>query len=109
MTNEEKTLLKKMNEGGLDGFVGNELITTGGTSICKVIKNGVPIMFKEGPGQRIFNNKENYHKEGVRHILREWTSDNQKLEFLRKYGWLMADGDVKVYSAKFKSNRGNAS
>ena len=40
MTNEERNLLKKMASGALDGFVGDELTTSGGSTFWKVIKNG---------------------------------------------------------------------
>lgn len=105
MTKEEKNLLKKLASGVLDGFVGNDLTTSGGSTIWKTIKNGVPVMFKQGPTKRFFNGKENERIEGVLHTLQEWTTDEDKLEFLRKFGWLMNDPDVKAYSAKFKPNR----
>lgn len=105
MTKEEKNLLKKLASGVLDGFVGNDLTTSGGSTIWKTIKNGVPVMFKQGPTKRFFNGKENECIEGVLHTLQEWITDEDKLEFLRKFGWLMNDPDVKAYSAKFKPNR----
>ena len=105
MTNEEKDLLKRLATGALDGFVGDDLTTSGGSTVWKVIKNGVPTMIKQGPSKRFFNGKENEIKEGVRHILEEWSTDERKLEFLRKFGWLMKDAAVKAYSAKFKPKR----
>lgn len=102
MTNEEKSLLDRLALGELDGFVGNNLITDGGSTVWKAIKNGVPRMFKQGPGGKFFNGKENEKFEGVLHTLQEWLTDEQKLEFLRKFGWLMKDEAVKSYSAKFK-------
>ena len=59
-------------------------------------------MFKQGPGSRFFDGKENTCIEGVLHTLQEWITDEQKLEFLRKFGWLMKDAAVRTYSAKFK-------
>ena len=105
MTNEEKSLLKKLASGALDGIVGDDLTTTGGSSVWKIIKNGVPVMLKQGPGSKFFNGKENEHIEGVLHTLQEWATDEQKLEFLRKFGWLMKDTAVKAYSAKFKPKK----
>lgn len=102
MTNEEKSLLKKLASGALDGMVGDDLTTSGGSSVWKSIKNGVPAMFKQGPSKRFFNGKENERIEGVLHTLQKWDTDDQKLEFLQKFGWLMKDKDVKSYSAKFK-------
>lgn len=37
MTNEERNLLEKMASGALDGFVGDELTTSGGSTFWKVI------------------------------------------------------------------------
>jgi hypothetical protein len=105
ITNEEKSLLKKLASGALDGFVGDDLTTTGGSAVWKAIKSGVPVMFKQGPGGKFFNGKENEHFEGVMHTLQEWATDEQKLEFLRKFGWLMKDEAVKAYSAMFKPKK----
>lgn len=104
MTNEEKGLLKKLASGALDGIVGNDLIS-GKSTVWKAIKNGVPAMFKQGPGRRFFNGKENEYIEGVLHTLQEWGTDEEKLEFLRNFGWLMSDAAVKAYSAKFKPKK----
>ena len=105
MTKEEKELLKRLASGALDGFVGNDLTTSGGSTIWKSIKNGIPTMFKQGPSKRFFNGKENERIEGVLHILEEWSSDERKLEFLQKFGWLMNDAAVREYSAKFKPKK----
>lgn len=48
MTSEEKNLLQRMASGALDGFVEDDLTTSGGSAVWKVIKNGVPAMFKPG-------------------------------------------------------------
>lgn len=105
MTKEENNLLKKLASGALDGVVGDELITSGKSTVWKTIKDGVPIMFKQGPGGKFFDNRENVRFEGVLHTLQKWVTDEEKLEFLRKFGWLMKDADVKAYSAKFKPQK----
>lgn len=104
MTKEEKGLLEKLASGALDGFVGNNLIT-GKSTVWKTIQNGVPAMFKQGPNRRVFDGKENEQIEGVLHIMQEWVTDEEKLEFLRKFGWLMKDTAVRAYSAKFKPQK----
>lgn len=104
-TKEEKGLLKKMKDGVLDGFVGDDLTTSGGSTVWKSIKNGVPAMFKQGPGGKFFNGKESERYEGVLHTLQKWDTDEEKIGFLRKFGWLMQDDDVKAYSAKFKPKK----
>ena len=60
-------------------------------------------MFNQGHGGKFFYGKENERYSGVLHTLLEWITDEQKLEFLRKFGWLMKDEAVRSYSAKFKS------
>ena len=104
-TKEEKKLLEKLASGALDGLVGNDLITSGGSTVWKAIKNGIPGNFKRGPSRKFFNGKENEHIPGVLHILQEWNTDDEKLEFLQRFGWLMDDADVKSYSAKFKPKK----
>ncbi|NCD04141.1 MAG: hypothetical protein EOM00_14345 [Clostridia bacterium] len=104
-TNEEKSLLAKLASGVLDGFVGDDLTTSGGSTVWKAIKNGIPANYKQGPGGKFFNGKENERYVGVLHTLEEWITDDEKLEFLQKFGWLMHDDDVRAYSAKFKPKK----
>lgn len=104
-TSEEKDLLKKLGEGLLDGLVGDDLTTSGGSSVWMVIRDGIPRRLKEGPGSKHFDNRETIRIPGVRHVLQEWLSDEEKLEFLQKFGWLMKDEAVRAYSAKFKPKR----
>lgn len=102
ITKEERILLKNLANGMYDGVVGRDLITTGGSTIWKEINNGIPIMFKQGPDRKFFDGKENIRCEGVLHTLQQWITDEQKVEFLRKFGFLMKDAAVKTYSAKYK-------
>lgn len=99
---EEKNLLSKLAKGVLDGFVGDDFITSGGSIIWMAIKDGIPTRFKQGPSKRFFNGKENEVIQGVLHVLQKWSTDKEKLLFLQKFGWLMKDPDVIAYSAKFK-------
>lgn len=102
ITKEEKILLERLSNGEFDGLVGDHLFTTGGSMVWKTIKNGIPRMFKEGPGGKFFDGKESVAFDGVKKVLKEWISDEEKLQFLRKFGWLMKDAAVKAYSSKFK-------
>ncbi len=104
-TKEEKSLLAKLASGLLDGIVGDDLTTSGGSTVWKSIKDGVPAMFKQGPGGRFFNGKENERYDGVLHTLEKWDTDDRKLGFLQKFGWLMDDPEVRKYSAKFKPKK----
>ena len=38
MTNEEKNLLEELASGALDGIVGDDVTTTGGSTVWKAIK-----------------------------------------------------------------------
>lgn len=104
-TPEEKSLLAKLASGLLDGRVGDDLETSGGSTVWTRIKGGRPARLKEGPGKRFFNGKENEYIPGKRHTLEEWDTDDRKLEFLRKFGWLMKDEEARSYSAKFKPKK----
>lgn len=104
-TKEEKKLLEKLAAGLLDGIVGDDLTTSGGSSVWTRIKDGKPTRYKQGPTKKIFNGKENERIPGVLHVLEEWNTDEEKIGFLRKFGWLMEDEDVKKYSAKFKPSK----
>ena len=101
-SDEEIGLLKKLLSEELDGPVGTNYYTSGGSTIWMEIKNGNPVRYKQGPGGKFFDGKENIKFEGKRTVLEKWETDDEKLAFLQKYGWLMEDKDVKSYSAKFK-------
>lgn len=102
-THEELNLLKKLASGVLDGMVGREKVYSGHKNVyCgKYIKDGEPISYREGESNRFFNGKENERISGKRDEY-HYDTDDRKLEFLQRYGWLMDDEDVRAYSAKFK-------
>ena len=102
---QERKLLKRMDAGELDGMVGDMFQTDGGSTVWTIIKNGIPVRFKQGPGGKFFNGKENERYEGVLHTLAKWMTDEERLDFLRKFGWLIHDAAVNAYSAKFKPKK----
>ena len=99
ITDEEKHLLNKLESGALDGFVGDERVYRG-----KYIKNGEPVSYRQGEDSRFFNGRENEQIPGKREE-EHFDTDDRKLEFLQKYGWLIDDEEVKAYSAKFKPSK----
>lgn len=105
-TDEENNLLQKLASGSLDGMVGDEREYRGYRSVyCgKYIKNGEPVSYRQGEGSRFFNGKENEWIAGKREE-EHFDTDDRKLEFLQRYGWLMDDEDVKAYSAKYKPSK----
>ena len=106
-TEEEKNLLKKLASGILDGRVGDEKEYRGYKSVfCgKYIKNGEPVSYRQGASESFFNGKENERIPGKR-VEEHYDTDDLKLAFLQRYGWLSDDADVKAYSAKFKPKKG---
>lgn len=59
------------------------------------------LIVKVGKSTRFFNGKENERIPGKRTEER-YDTDDRKLEFLQRYGWLIDDPEVRAYSAKFK-------
>lgn len=105
-TEEEENLLRKLASGSIDGMVGDERVYHGYKDVyCgKYIKHGEPISYREGESTRFFDGKENERISGSR-TEEHYDTDDKKLEFLQKYGWLMDDDEVRAYSAKFKPNK----
>ena len=101
-TKEEIGLLRLMSSGELDGPVGRDYYITSGSTIRTEIKDGIPVRYKQGPGGKYFDGKENVRFEGKKTIREKWETDDEKLAFLQKYGWLIDNDDVKDYSKKFK-------
>ncbi len=106
-TNEEKTLLSRLASGMLDGIVGNDKIYTDGykpVTVGKRIENGIPYSYRESAEQRFFNGDENEYIGGK--VTKEtYDTDDEKLEFLQRYGWLMNDVEARSYSAKYKPGK----
>jgi len=105
-TKEEQGLLAKLASGVLDGMVGDERVYRGYKNVyCgKYIKDGEPVSYREGESGRFFDGKENEQIPGKR-TEEHYDTDEKKLEFLQRYGWLMDDDEVRAYSAKFKPKK----
>ena len=102
-TKEEKNLLAKLASGVLDGAVGR-ILECGSYKkvyVGKYIKNGEPVSYREGEGSKFFNGKENEYIPGKREE-EHFDTDEKKLGFMQRFGWLIDDEDAKSYSAKFK-------
>ncbi len=98
---EEKKLLEKLALGSLDGMVGDEREYREYHSVyCgKIIQGGIPISYRQEKPTGEYEAGRDERLEEV------FDTEEQKLEFLRRYGWLMEDPDVRAYSARYKSNR----
>jgi len=103
---EEQGLLAKLASGVIDGMVGDEKVYHGYKDVyCgKYIKDGVPVSYREGESTRFFNGKENERIPGKRTEER-YETEETKLDFLQRYGWLTYDEEVRAYSAKFKPKK----
>lgn len=104
-TNEEQKIIAKVLSGIVDGQVGKDFFTDGGSTVWTMIQNGRITRYKQGPGKRFFNGKENEFIEGTLHVLQEWITEDEILSFIQKFGFLMDDLDIKAYSAKFKPRK----
>ena len=105
-TTEEKRLLARLANGDFDGRVGDDFVTGSYKKVYyyKYIKDGVPVSVREGESTRSFNGKENERSPGKK-TKEVFETDEQKLEFLQRFGWLIHDREVQAYSAKFKPTR----
>lgn len=105
-TREEQSLLAKLASRVLDGMVGDEREYRSYKSVyCgKYIKDGVPVSYRQEESERFFNGRENERIPGKREEER-YDTDDRKLEFLRRYGWLTDDEEVRAYSSKFKPKK----
>ena len=105
-TTEEKNLLRRLSRGELDGPVGDDFVTGSYKKVYhwKFIKDGIPVFVREGESTRFFNGKENERIPGKR-TEQKFETDEQKLDFLQRFGWLIPDEEARAYSAKFKPSR----
>lgn len=105
-TKEEKGLLAKMASRVLDGMVGDDRVYHGYNDVyCGMyIKNGEPVSYRQGESTKFFNGKENERVPGNR-TEEHYDTDDRKLEFLQRYGWLTNDDETRAYSAKFKPKK----
>lgn len=102
----EKICLEKLSKGLLDGIVGSDFETGdyAKVTIRKIIKDGIPQTLKFGADSKFFDNKENVHIAG-KVTKKLFESNEDKIIFLRKFGFLIKDADVQAYSALFKGEK----
>jgi hypothetical protein len=101
-TPEERFLLEKLAKGLLDGTVGDEREYRVYRSIyCgKQIRNGVPVSYRQDkPSGTTADGEPVEREEEI------FDTEERKLEFLQRYGWLMKDKDVRAYSEKYKPGK----
>lgn len=102
ISREEEKLLKKLASGALDGGVGDERVYRSYRNVfCGMyILHGEPVSYRQwDPDPLSVQEEWNAHGHREEDV---YDTDDLKLEFLQKYGWLIDDADVREYSAKFK-------
>lgn len=104
-TSLEVSLLARLAAGEFDGYKGNYWWPNA-TFWC-TIENGSPIRWKQNPGTKVFNGKENEYIPGKISIYRKYLTDDEKLEFFQKFGWEMTDQEAVDYSWDARQRRYN--
>ena len=102
-TEEEIRLLEKLASGALDGAVGDEReYRSYRRVLCGMrITCGVPIAYRLWkPADSVYDQVRSDTQDSREE--KHYDSDERKLEFLQRFGWLMEDDEVKAYSAKYK-------
>lgn len=94
-TEVELHLLERLANGEFDGFKGSYFWPN--SVYWSTIEDGIPIRWKQGPGTDFFNGKENEHIPGKTKVYKRFLTDDEKLEFFRKYGREMPDQEVQDY------------
>lgn len=102
----EEIVLEKLNKGLLDGVVGDDFVAGDYAKVTfrKIIKDGIPQILRFGADSKFFDNKESIRVSG-KESVQLFKTMAEKLDFLKKYGWLINDQDVKDYSALFKPKK----
>lgn len=77
-------ILRQLASGAYDGA--RRDIETNGVASGFYIHNGTPVQYREGPGTRFFDGKENVRTSGQR-TERRYETDVERTEFMQKYGF----------------------
>ena len=84
-TELEKIILANMADGKYDRLqVGNNTITANGETVTIRIEEGIPKRYIKSP-------------EGELEVYSVWDTDEKKLSFVRHYGYLFWDQDIRHY------------
>lgn len=94
-TEVELHLLERLANGEFDGFKGSYFWPN--SVYWSTIEDGIPTRWKQGPGTDFFNGKENEHIPGKTKVYKRFLTDDEKLEFFRKYGREIHDQEVQDY------------
>ena len=101
MNKFEKRLLYKLANGKFNGQVGTEIVLHKKIRYGTRIENGEPVLYQSAESMICLNDIAVKHSCCTEREL-TFDSDEDKLRFLQRYGWLIQDDDAKAYS-KFDS------
>lgn len=106
LTEEEIRLLCLLEDGELNGNVGNiRILRKHRTVLCgKCIEDGIPMIYREGRYGTTLLGKEDESEPITREEEKCYTIES-KLEFLQKYGWLIDNKFAQDYSKKYKPQK----
>jgi len=106
LSSEEIRLLQLLEDGTLDGDVGDFRVYRRFRSVLcgRYILNGIPVFFQEGKLPKAVSSKDEDEGQVLREEVRYDTIEG-KLEFLQKYGWLIENEEVRAYSARYKPKK----
>ena len=105
MTEIELHLLSRLAAGEFDGYEGSYWWPN--SIYWCTIENGTPIRWKQGPGSTVFNGEENERIPGKTSVYKRYVTDDEKLEFFRKFGRDMNDQEAFDYSWEARKKKYN--
>lgn len=98
ITHEENFMLHMLKIGEYDGLVGKPFYDERGYIVGYWIIDGIPGFHEAKPFQTTYHGKKSeisYHKP---HPVKQYTTDDEKLLFLKQYGHYLRDSMVQEYS-----------
>ena len=102
----EIKLLNKLNNGLLNGVIGRDYKSRSEKYIIyrNVIEDGTPKSIRLKTDVAFFDSVDNVFVSSVESII-SFETDDEKLTFIQKYGWLMDDPDAQFYSSYIKPKK----
>ena len=99
MNSYEKNLLFKLGNRQFDGTVGPGVVLHKTITYETLIVDGEPMLIQRAESEITLNNgrcmRDGY---GEKHLM--FTSNEEKIDFLRRYGWLIEDDEAKAFSSE---------
>lgn len=97
MNKHEKRLLYKLANGKFNGQVGTEVVLHKKICYGTRIEDGNPVLYQRAESMICLNDIE-IKDTSCSGRSKTFETDEDKLRFLQRYGWLIEDDDVKEFS-----------